>query len=454
MSDHQFARLIPVSHVGTAREAEMRATSALLAVLHIVRPFSKVLLDPYGAPKAASSKVDTYIETSFKTPNGVARPDGMIIVEQGKKNQWTALVEVKTGEAKLDAEQVNGYYEIARERGYDAVITISNELQPAPGVHPTPGIKVRANSKVAIHHMSWFMIRSLAVIEHDHRKVSDPEQAYILKELIRYLENPQSGAFEFTDMGEDWTAIRDGVRDGAVDKKSPASANIAQKWDQLNRFLALKLSSDTGANVQQILPKPQKDNPTKRSQDLVDLIAAGQPLTGALRIPDTIGDMEIAADLRARRISTSVSFDAPTDRGNKAKLTWLMKQLESSHDSLIVEVWQKGGRAATTTVPLGKSREDTSVLLPPDGKDIARFRLVLNRDMGVGRKASGKGSSFVESVTSIVLDFYDQTISMLKAVVPAPPKAMKPSDTPIIEPKELQAGWPQVPISESPMEES
>jgi len=107
VSDHQLARLIPVSHVGSSKEAEMRATSALLAVLHIVRPFSKVLLDPYGAPKAASSKVDTYIETSFKTPNGVARPDGMIIVEQGKKNQWTALVEVKTGEAKLDAEQVN-----------------------------------------------------------------------------------------------------------------------------------------------------------------------------------------------------------------------------------------------------------------------------------------------------------------------------------------------------------
>jgi hypothetical protein len=43
------ARLIPVSGIDSAAEAETRANSAFLAVLGVVWPLSKALLDPLDA---------------------------------------------------------------------------------------------------------------------------------------------------------------------------------------------------------------------------------------------------------------------------------------------------------------------------------------------------------------------------------------------------------------------
>jgi hypothetical protein len=49
--------------------------------------------------------------------------------------------------------------------------------------------------------------RAEEVLEKEHRGVADPDQAYILGELIRYLERPRSGALEFEDMGPSWVSV-------------------------------------------------------------------------------------------------------------------------------------------------------------------------------------------------------------------------------------------------------
>ena len=43
------ARLIPVSGIGSEKEAETRAASAFLAVLSVVRDLTVALLSPMGA---------------------------------------------------------------------------------------------------------------------------------------------------------------------------------------------------------------------------------------------------------------------------------------------------------------------------------------------------------------------------------------------------------------------
>jgi hypothetical protein len=54
-------RLIPVSVIGSVQEAEQRATSALLAVLSLVRDLSIDLLTPLGASKAQKALVETFM---------------------------------------------------------------------------------------------------------------------------------------------------------------------------------------------------------------------------------------------------------------------------------------------------------------------------------------------------------------------------------------------------------
>jgi len=154
------SRLIPVSGIGSVQEAEQRATSAFLAILSVVRALSIDLLSPLGASKAQKAIVDTFIEVS--TPGTRIKPDGLIEVSYGKA-VWRAFVEVKTGSNVLNADQINAYWELAREYEVDHILTISNELAPKEGIHPTDGLRVRANSRVGVSHLSWSAVISAAI---------------------------------------------------------------------------------------------------------------------------------------------------------------------------------------------------------------------------------------------------------------------------------------------------
>jgi hypothetical protein len=96
------------------------------------------LLSPLGASKAQKATVETFIEVS--TPGTRIKPDGLIEVTFGS-SVWRAFVEVKTGSNSLSAEQINAYWDLGREYDIDHVLTISNELAPKDGVHPTEGLK-------------------------------------------------------------------------------------------------------------------------------------------------------------------------------------------------------------------------------------------------------------------------------------------------------------------------
>jgi hypothetical protein len=56
-----------------------------------------------------------------------------------------------------------------------------------------------------------------------HRGIEDPEQGWILGELIRYLQHPSSGAMLFDDMGPSWVAVREAVREGSLTRRDPGS---------------------------------------------------------------------------------------------------------------------------------------------------------------------------------------------------------------------------------------
>lgn len=435
MAEWQRARLIPVSGIGSEIEAEMRATSALLAVIEAVRDLSIEMLSPLGASRAQKAEVRSYTEVPFKLGSGksATRPDGLIQISYGKST-WTTLVEVKTGDARLDADQINGYWDIAREQNFDAVITISNEIAASKDVHPTDGLKVRSNSKVKVQHFSWTAIQSMCEVIKDHHGVEDPEQAWILGELVRYLRHPNSGANAFDDMGGEWVAIRDGARDHALRKSDPAVREVAQRWDQLLRYAALRLEADIGQPVTQQLPSAQRDG-AKRLQHLVDSLTSDGTIDGSLRIPNTVGDLELLVDLRARRISAQVTVSAPEDRGGKARCTWLANQLSSDVDHrTVIEAFAKNARTPTTST-LGQVREDKDCLLGDEKKDPARFRITLTKEMGVARKTGRKSAGFIDSVLGLINEFYGNVVQNLTPWTPKAPQINR--SEPELEPDSL-----------------
>jgi len=257
----QVARLIPTSGINGADEQERRATSALLAVMSAVREFGRTLTQPLGAP---AGPVHTFIEVPFVLDTQKVIPDGLITVTRGSRT-WTALVEVKTGTNELRADQLESYLDVAKEQGFDALITISNEIPPAPGQHPTK-IDKRKLKKVALHHIPWTKVLYEAVLQKEHRGVADPDQAWVLGELIRYLEHPKSGAMAFDDMGPSWVTVRDAVRSGTLRATDAAAAEIATRFDALMNYTALQLGRRLGTEVVTVLSRKEYAEPQIRLQ--------------------------------------------------------------------------------------------------------------------------------------------------------------------------------------------
>src|SRR3954453_1254911 len=312
------ARLIPTSGISGAEEQERRATSALLAVLTAVREFGRAITQPLGAP---AGNVQAFIEVPFMLDEKRVYPDGLIRVTRGQKS-WTALVEVKTGNNELNAEQLENYLDVARDNGFDALLPISNEIPPAAGQHPTK-VDKRKLRKVALHHLPWSQVLSEAVMQKEHRGVADPDQAWILGELIRYLEPPRSGALDFDDMGPSWVPVRDGIRAGTLRASDKGAAEVAARFDALLRYASLRLGRSLGTEVVPVVNRREAAEPAFRTATLVDSLVKEGRLAGAIRIPNAVAPLVIELDLRSNQVTCLVEVDAPRGGGPPPPVQWL-----------------------------------------------------------------------------------------------------------------------------------
>jgi hypothetical protein len=115
-----------------------------------------------------------------------------------------------------------------------------------------------------MHHLSWIALITEATIQHEHRGISEPDQAWILEELIRYLEHPNSGALQFEDMGQHWVSVRNSAKDGTLRETDPGVEEVVEHWIEFMRFLSLQLGRELGAEVRQWLSKNERNDQSFR----------------------------------------------------------------------------------------------------------------------------------------------------------------------------------------------
>jgi len=417
------ARLIPTSGINGAEEQERRATSALLAVMSAVTEFGRAISKPLGAP---AGRVETYIEVPFQLGELKLFPDGLIHISRGQR-KWTALVEVKTGSNELETQQLENYLDVAREHGFDAVLTISNQIPPVAGQHPTR-VDKRKLRKVALFHLSWTKVLTEAVMQKEFRGVADPDQAWILGELIRYLEHPRSGAMEFEDMGPTWVAVRDAVASSTLRATDKGVGEVANRFDALLRFTSLQLGRQLGAEVTPVLSRKEQADPTQRMQALVNEVASTGTLSGAIRIPDTVGDLVITADLRAKTVTCHVDIEAPKDGRPRTRVNWLVRQLRSAPDGARIEAFTARSRGAGAAELLKDARERPESLIADPTRELRSFRVALSTPMG-SKRGRGRGS-FINSVLDATDTFYGEVLQNLKAWSATPPRLRPEPEAP------------------------
>ena len=417
-----IARLIPITSATGVEARERNAASALLAVLSVVDEFGRALLKPLGAP---AGKIEAFVEVPFRMDGGhKVRPDGLIGVSRGGKTWW-CLVECKVADQQLTSTQMEMYLDLARANSINAVLSISNDYATKSSEYPIE-LDRKKLKNMAIHHWSWVRVLTEAEVQKRHRGVKDPEQAYILGELIRYLSDSRSGVVQFNDMGSGWTTVRDGVRTRTLRKSEPAVAAVARRWDELVQYLVLHLTRDLGRDVRQVLARSESDAAT-RHHALVDAIVSQGQLHAQLQIPHTAGPLEILVDLNARQIRVATELDAPKDGKSRGRVGWLMRQMTKAPPDVSIEA-RVSHRTSTLAGVLGALREDSGPLLPEASKEIRGFRVSLTRDLGMNR-AAGRGA-FIDGVIDVVTLYYRDVLQNLTAWRASPPK-LKPSEGPI-----------------------
>jgi hypothetical protein len=414
------ARLIPTSGINGPDEQERRGTSALLAVMESVKEFGRVLTAPLGAP---AGRIETYIEVPFLLGDKKVFPDGLIRVTRGT-TVWTALVEVKTSDNVLAAPQLDNYLDVAREHGFNALITISNEISPAPGQHPT-AVDKRKLRKVDLFHWSWSEILTSAVMQKEFRGVADPDQAWILGELIRYLEHPRSGALSFNDMGTSWVTVRNAVDASTLRQSDKGAAEVAARFEALIRFACLKLGRKLGIEVSPVLTRQELADPSVRASTLVASLVAHGTMSAAIRIPRAVSPLFIEANIRTNKVSCHFDVDAPGEGKSTTRVNWLVRQLKDAPPSVRLEAFVPRARDGASELLRDVRESPTKLILDP-AKEIRSFRVAQIHVLG-SKRATGRGS-FIDSVLDAIDTSYADVGQHLKAWSAAPPRVRTPDE--------------------------
>lgn len=414
------SRLIPVV---ADMSKEERALSPLLAAFSIVPSLAHSMLQEVGGPTNQRATVRCLSQVVLKGAPGdkKLRPDGLVIVDSGRK-VWTALVEAKIGGALLSAEQIEAYLDLAKQMKVDALITVSNQFATLPTHHPVTVNKQKLRS-VELYHFSWLAILTKARLLSDDKRVDDPEQAFILKELIRYLCHESSGTCQMTRLGKEWKEVCRKIQTGAPIGKSDSDAAAAvTQWHQLTRYLALELSAAIGKPVDVWLPRSHKKEPAQRLTEECGQFAGNPVLKVELDIPNAASRLAMEADFLRRSLRFSVNLNTPLDKTRPtAAVNWATRQLGSlaeSTDTLIRAHWP--GRAVDTVSRLSDAIDDPKVIAPDDKKELPTgFEIQRVVDLAGRFKGS---STFVEDARKELPRFYREVVQNVSNWVAKAPK--------------------------------
>ncbi|MFF0060895.1 TerD family protein [Streptomyces sp. NPDC005279] len=414
------ARLFPVPSLKSDKERELRATSVLLSVMAEVPELGRRLTAAFGAP---AGRMQTFTEVTLPHGDTPKRPDGVIRVERAGK-LWTALVETKTNGNALKADQVQNYMDIAARRGYEAVITLSNDV----ALEGSPLVDVRTDGrrkhKVALWHLSWAEVAHQAQMLIRHEGVGNAAHAWLLQELLHYLQHENSGCHGFQNMGPAWVPVRNGIDTETLCQGDRRAVEVVESWERLIRQVCLRLGGELGQKALPVQRAKRGSDPHSRRAVLADRLCDEGRLTAELRIDGTPGVLAITADLRTARLRTSIEIQAPEGSYPLTSAKRLIRLLAEAPADLHVETLVEGGNGPRGT--LERLRPEPADMLPKDGARTTGFRLSLFKGMGATRGSAESG--FIRSVDESVDRFYASVVAQLISFERRPGSRSQPAE--------------------------
>lgn len=417
------ARLFPVYPESCK---EQKSISIILAAMVSVRPFAERMLAPLGVKVGKRSAIKCFTEVTLANEvKGLKdRPDGLIMIDSGKTS-WSALIEAKVGRSAVEVEQLERYLELAKINNIDAVITVTNELTPAPSLHPTQISKGHIRN-VALYHFSWASILTTAFLLATSKDspFDNHDEAFIVSELIRYLEHPNSGRVPLEQMNQDWPKIVTDVQAGhPIRGKAAEISEMISTWHQEARDIALIMTRKLKEPVSLAVSRNQIASYDAWVDAEIRQFCDQKVTCFDIEVPHAASRITVEADFLRRSLRVSMKLAAPSDRAsNSARLNWLLKQLQDADLSKII----------VRCITRGKGQNFGAMANEIDPKadeiknlaEILSFQVEMSSDLGSKFNSRRK---FVEAVEELVPLFYENVGQHLQAWLAPPPQIEKES---------------------------
>lgn len=309
---------------------------------------------------------------------------------------------------------MEGYLDLVRLNGVDALITLSNQFASLPTHHPIV-VTGAARKKVPLFHWSWMYVVTQSTLLLSNDELVDREQRVILREMNRFLLHPSSGVKGFDQMPASWSdVVAKVLAGGAISATSPEVKEIVGAWHQEVGDLSLVLSRQLELPVDVRMPKAHAADPTERQKADQRELAQETQLTTSLVVPDTAAPIRICADLRSRSITISMWLRAPDEpKSAKARLNWLLKQLQKSDpNGLHIRCYWPGKTAATQQTLEALRADPDLVSRDREGQALQSFEVLFFKDLGA---KFGQRKIFLTELEAAVPIFYSQVMQQVKA---------------------------------------
>jgi hypothetical protein len=438
-------RLFPTIRISSEKEAELRATAALCAMIRAVSEFGRAVVRMAGGP---AGKLECYTEVEFKIQDAdekALRPDAIIRVVRGK-TEWKAMVEVKVGDSKLRAEQLADYQVLVRQEQFDALITISNEAALPNGLPPVTLDKRRLRT-APVFHLSWDRLLSEAQLLSRKKGIDDEDQQWMLGEWIKYVADPSSKIIAAATLGDDWNVVLRSAREGNLSAAAKQLAQTVELWDAYMRKVGLRLRAELKVDVDRRVARADKHDPAGRIKRLLSKALETGCLEGDLRIPDAVGDVSLSVNLQSKVVRYSVEVKAPTEGRAPTRINWLLRQLKAEtapRDLKVTVEWDQRRLCSRSELP--EALADVTCLMrdhsrQPIPKDALPKRFVLEWTVGLQKGRGRSTAPVLDGISKSLERFYRDVVEGLVPFVPKAPRLRraKGEDDTIQEPNPGEA---------------
>lgn len=440
-----LVRLFPTIRIGSVAEAEIRATSALLATLRAVSEFGRVIVKLAGGP---AGKLDCYAEVPYEdrsqVPPVALRPDGLLVAKRAGKT-WRCFLEVKVGSNALEREQIEKYLQLARQEEVSALITISNEAAINGGL-PFTGVSKNLLKGVTVVHLSWERLLSEARLLRGQDRVADADQQWILDEWIQYVSDPASKIVDPPSLGPRFGDLLTAAKEGNLAGVALAVREVCGNWDGFLQKVADRLRADLHVEVSAAMTSAERQDNELRLRNLQNIAVSEGRLTGTLKVKNAASDITIDILLSARAVRFGIEVKAPSEGRQLTRLKWMTKQLGKAPPEALLHVdWDQ--RKLKSQARVADALMDAACLtrdvhlqpIPADAMPRA-FSVEWTQDL-----QRGKGKAVVlDGVMADLEKFYALVVEGIAAFVPRAPKLPAPAE-PVPSAKVGTSGEPETP---------